>query len=57
MAEWRKLRAPFFRSTCALLNANHDPAAFKIYTTIPNYVRGGSQQAPDLGNALDRLDA
>ncbi len=55
MAEIRRSQSPGFQSVLALLNANHDRAAFRSHPTIPAYVAGCRRRAEELGYGLDEF--
>ncbi len=55
MAELRKSRVPSFQASLALLNANHDVAAFLRHPTIPIYISGCRKRAAEQGYSLDEF--
>ncbi|RRJ97044.1 LacI family transcriptional regulator [Opitutaceae bacterium TAV4] len=55
MSELRKERAPAFRRTLALINANEDARAFERHPTIPVYVAGCRERSSFLGYKFDEF--
>ncbi len=55
MAEMRRSRDPGFQSCLALVNANTDRLAFRNHPTIPEYVRGCTSRAEQLGYRWDEF--
>ncbi len=55
MAQLRSTRTVPLQAKLALVNANHDPAAFRNHPTIPTYTEGCESRATKLGYSFDRF--
>ena len=55
MVKLRSARAPGYKATLAIFNANSDQHAFTNSPTIPAYVRGCRRRADHLGYTLDEF--
>lgn len=55
MAQLRTSCTPRFQAKLALVNAHHDPKAFRNHATIPAYVAGCERRGLKLGYSFDRF--